>query len=287
MASNGQSIWGEVVDLYREVFAAPGRIARFLGMPAVFSLAAALFFQFRSIQYLGHEPDQEQWGEFGFIFLVLVVFQTWAHMRSLSAWGRWVRTGQEPVTFLQPGFGRNEWAATGWQILYFFMLLIALMVLMFARALVTDSSVEDQAGPGVWLAVLAGAIAVGILALHVTVRLGIGLMAILAGEAPAFSRYWSASSVLGWRLTGVVLISQAALQLPCFLINRLLMGDWLTASTTSPPDVVVSLLWTLAMAVVNFICVALLGVALARAHRALSQDGTAAQVLPAAGGQGR
>ncbi|MEE3622932.1 hypothetical protein UCD39_02870 [Nitrospirillum sp. BR 11752] len=283
MASNGQSILGEVGSLFREVFAAPERIARFLGMPAVFSLAAALFFQFRSIQYLGHEPGQEQWAEFGFIFLVLVVFQTWAHMRSLSAWGGWVRTGQEPVTFLQPGFGRNEWAATGWQILYFFMLLIALMVLMFGRAMLVDSTAEEQAGPGVWLAILAGALAVGILALHVTVRLGIGLMAVLAGETPAFSRYWRAAAPLAWRLTGVVLVSQAVLQVPCFFINRLVMGDWLTTSTTAPPDVAVSLLWTLAMAVVNFICVALLGVALARAHRALSQDGRAGAVTVAAG----
>ncbi|MDZ5648907.1 hypothetical protein [Nitrospirillum sp. BR 11828] len=37
------------------------------------------------------------------------------------------------------------------------------------------------------------------------------------------------------------------------------------------------------MAVVNFICVALLGVALARAHRALSQDGRVGAATVAAG----
>ncbi|MDG3443302.1 hypothetical protein [Nitrospirillum amazonense] len=283
MASNGQSIWGEVVDLYREVFANPARIVRFLGMPAVFSLATALFFQTRNIQFVGHELNDERMEEFGFLLLITAVFQTWAHMRSLSAWSRWIHTSKEPVTFLQPGFGRNEWAATGWQILYFFTGAILLMVLFFVKALLVDPTTEDQAGPGVWLAGAAAAIAVGVLALHVTVRLGIGLVAILQGEQPAFGKYWRASSVLGWRLTGVVLISQAAFQLPCFFFNRLFIGDLMAAST----DVVVSLLWTLAMAVVNFICVALLGVALARAHRALSQDGTAAQVLPAAGGQGR
>ncbi|MBB6251665.1 hypothetical protein [Nitrospirillum iridis] len=275
MASHGQSVWKEVVDLYREVFAAPGRTARFLGMPAVFSLASALFFQLRATDYLSQEGDQAQWGEFGFIFLVMVVFQTWAHMRSLSAWGHWVRTGQEGVTFLQPGFGRKEWNATGWQILYFSLLLIALMALLFAKALVLDSTTEDQAGPGVWLVLLAAAIVVGIVTLQVTVRLGVGLMAILANQPPAFGRYWTASAPLAWRLTWAVLLSQAALQVPCFFLNRLVMGDWLTVSRVSPPGVAVSLGWTAAMAIVNFVCVALLAVALARAYRALSPDAAA------------
>ncbi|WP_044564077.1 hypothetical protein [Azospirillum sp. B4] len=280
----GRSAWGAALQLYRDVFAVPGRIARFLGMPAVFSLASALFFQLRATQYLGREGDESLWGEFLFIFLVMVVFQTWSHMRSLSAWGHWVRTGQESLTFLQPGFGRKEWNATGWQVLYFFMLLIALMVLFFAKALVLDPGTEDQAGPGVWLAVLAAAVAVGVATLHVTVRLGIGLMAILADEPVAFGRYWAASAPLAWRLTWAVLISQAALQVPCFFLNRLVMGDWLTASRTSPPDLAVSLAWSAAMAIVNFVCVALLGVALARAHRALTDDGVAEKALPLAGG---
>ncbi|MDE1145684.1 MAG: hypothetical protein PW843_03580 [Azospirillaceae bacterium] len=281
MASQGQSVFGEAINLYRVVFADPGRIVRFLGMPAVFSVASALFFQLRSLQYQRQQPDDNQWAEFGLIFLVMVVFQTWAHVRSLSAWSRWVQSGTEPLTFLQPGFGRNEWNVVGWQILYFLMLMIMLLVVFFVARLGFDQASGDQVGPGFWLAALAGVIAFGVALLHVTVRLGVGLVAILLGEPAQFGRYWRAVTPLAWRLTGVVLVSQMLLQVPLLLCNRLIMGEWLAGDAVTSQDVTVSLAWTGVAAIVNFVCVALLAVALARTYKAVTRDAAPAVILPA------